>query len=161
MTLAPHTPLDHVDFGIPPNGLPLFSQLRELTIPLHHISICRILQFASNLSILSLTSIRLDVLREVLSITESPYDGMESFKNAELAEETRSDTHCTPTPIHIPSIMSLRVMQVHGWSAASPFIELVDILALAARIGPMVEQLEGYAGATPGCLRGSTLEVSI
>ncbi len=161
MTLAPHTSLDHIDFGIPANGLPLFAQLRDLTIPLHHMSICRILQYASNLSMLSLTSIRQDVLREVLSITDCPHDGMESVKDFELREETRRDTQCTPTSTRIPSISSLRVMQVHGWSAANSSIELVDILALAARIGPMIETLEGYDGATPGCIRGSTLEVSV
>lgn len=158
MTLAPHTSLDHIDFGIPANGLPLFAQLRDLTIPLHHISICRILQFASNLSMLSLTSIRMDVLREVLSIKEYPQDGMDSFKNLGLAEERRFGTVCTSAPTHIPPITSLRVMRVHGWSAANPSIELVDILALAARIAPMVEKLEGFDGATPGCIRGLALE---
>jgi hypothetical protein len=155
MTLAPHTSLDHIDFGIPANGLPLFAQLRDLTIPLHHISICRILQFASNLSMLSLTSIRMDVLREVLSITDYPHDGINSFKNLGLAEERRFGTDCTSAPIYIPQITSLRVMRVHVWSAANPSIDLVDILALAAHIAP-IEKLEGFDGAT-----GLALEVSI
>jgi hypothetical protein len=102
MTLAPHTSLDHVDFGIPSNGLPLFAQLRDLTIPLRHISTFRILQFASNLSILSLSSIRLGALREVLSIMEYSHQGIESFNNSKPASETRADFHCT-TPEDIPS----------------------------------------------------------
>jgi hypothetical protein len=50
-------------------------------------------------------------------------------------------------------------MRVHGWSAAIPCIELVDTLALAARIAPMMEELEGVDGATPGCVQGPTLKV--
>jgi hypothetical protein len=37
MTLARHTLLDHVNFGIPSSTSPLFAQLRDLMIPLHHI----------------------------------------------------------------------------------------------------------------------------
>jgi hypothetical protein len=101
MSLEPHTSLDHVDFAIAPKGLLLFARHRALTIPLYHISTIRILQFASNLGTVSLSSIRVNALREVRGAVDH---GVLAIWNRQVQQFQRQES--TSTALRLQNIFS-------------------------------------------------------